>query len=230
MPSKKYWDKLNTATLKRMSGDNKPYEVSILGKKLVVLPKVFSPKYFTDTPWFAREIPKIVKKNSFLEIGTGIGAVTFFVAFGGSEMVVATDINPIAVKNARLNFKKYKLDIPVRSGDMYSPIKKRETFDYIFWNHPFNYSKKKIDDTLAQSIFDYKYTGLERFLRDGKKHLNKGGKLLLGSGKIARVRKIKGLAKKHGYSVELLKKKQTTNEHGSSVIMDIRIYSLTPKQ
>jgi release factor glutamine methyltransferase len=99
----------NTQTLlKKSLKHKKPYTVSILDKNFIVLPKVFSPKYFFDTEIFAKNLP-IEKNSSFLEIGPGTGIISVVACFKGAKKVVAIDINPQAVKNTSLNIQKHKL-------------------------------------------------------------------------------------------------------------------------
>ena len=89
-----------------------PYEITFLGSKLYVFPNVFSPKYFFNTEWYGKALPKIVGNNSFLEIGTGTGAIALEIGKNNSR-ILTTDINEYAVENAKFNFKQNNLDIQV---------------------------------------------------------------------------------------------------------------------
>lgn len=126
--------------LRASESETKKYEIKILGRKFIVYPNVFSPKYFKDTEFFARELP-IRAGEEFLEIGPGTGVASVFAALRGAKHVTAIDINPAAVKNtkenARLNGVKEKLT--VMAGDMYEPLAKNSKFDTIYWNTPFGY-------------------------------------------------------------------------------------------
>ena len=57
----------------KIRSHREPYGISILGIDIIVLPDVFSPKYFTDSEWYAKEAAEIVGAGSLLEIGTGTG-------------------------------------------------------------------------------------------------------------------------------------------------------------
>src|SRR5258708_3024379 len=85
----------------RMAADLDEYRIVVFGKSIPVLPGVFSPKYFSDVAWFAKHIPRIAGKRSFLEIGTGTGVIGLFVALNGAHKLVVTNINPAAIQNAR---------------------------------------------------------------------------------------------------------------------------------
>lgn len=82
---------------------------------LIVLPGVFSPVYFPESIFFARELSKIVKKKTLFEVGTGTGIISLFCAQKGAK-IVATDINSAAVQNAQLNFNHIVLPV-VREED-----------------------------------------------------------------------------------------------------------------
>lgn len=227
MTAKKFWIRKARRTFAHIAEERKPHEIVSLGMRLTVLPDVFSPKYFTDSEWFAKQSTKIIKKGRVLEVGVGTGIIATYLARHGAA-VFGTDINPAAVKNTRLNFKKYGVKGWVREGSTLKPLRKTEKFDYIFWNHPFNYAPTKPETLLLRAGLDYKYEGLQEFLKLGKQHLRPGGQLLLGTGNIARIMEIKKLARKYGYAQKLLAKGVVTFDQASSTAIDLRIYSFTP--
>jgi len=202
---RKKWQKEVFAINEKIKEEKSPYEIKMSGIDIAVLPNVFSPKYFNDSLYFAQRVRKIVKQKSLLEIGTGTGIIALFSALNGAK-VVATDINPIAIKNAKLNFKKHKAKGSIRMGNIYDPIKDSEKFDYIFWNHPFNNWDKPVRNILQRAGFDYKYGGLEEYITKARKHLLPGGRLLVGTGNFADFETIKKIAKKNNYKMKLLEK------------------------
>ncbi len=208
----------------KMSRHKKPYFIRMLGRRILVLPGVFSPKYVSDVKWFARKVPRIVGKRSFLEIGTGTGVITLFVALNGTKNIITTDINAQAVKNARRTFRLHKLSIPVRVGNVFEPIKKQEKFNVIFWNHPFHYTKRA-KNALEKGGYDYQYGSLRSFFRDAGNHLTANGEVLLGTSKNARLDVIRALGREYGYVQKLIKQAETPSEHRKGVKIDVRIYS-----
>lgn len=224
MTAKHRWVPGALALFARLARHDASYSVSVLGKEIPIFPGVFSPKYFPDAIWFAKEIPPLVGKRSFLEIGTGTGMVALFVALHGSKGVVATDINPDAVKNARRTFANHHCDIPVHCGDVFEPLNAKK-FDVIFWNHPFHYATEKPKNMLLRGGFDYKYESLRKFFRGAHKHLNPKGEILLGTGNMARINEIKRIARTNGYQWTLLKKANLPSQSGCKVPRDNRIYS-----
>jgi release factor glutamine methyltransferase len=181
-----------------------PYTLECDGVKLTVLPNVYAPHFFTDSEWFASKVAEITGSQSLLEIGTGTGIIALCCGRNGGH-VVATDVNPAAVENAKLNAKNVGLPINVREGDMYSPIQADERFDFIFWAHPFNNWPEPVSDMLLRSGMDYRYEGLKAYIAGAHDHLAKNGRLLLGTGDSADLKTIYDSAKKHGYRPKVLK-------------------------
>lgn len=194
-----------------------------------MLPGVFSPRYFSDVEWFAKKIPKIVDDRSFLEIGTGTGVISLFVAINGSKNIIATDINRSAVKNARKTFRAHGLSIPVRAGNVFAPIRAGGKFDVIFWNHPFHFSDTKPKTILESGGYDYRYKSVRTFFAGAKNHLTDGGEVLLGTSKNARLDLIRSFARQYGYKCKLIKKANIASAHRRQIKLDVRIYSFRPR-
>ena len=119
--------------------------------------------------------------RTFLEIGCGTGVISIFAARKGASSVVATDINPNAVANAKENVKKHKLQriIRVLEGGLFGPIGARR-FDVIFWNIPFGHVRKKKLSIVEKALFDPEYRQFSRFCKQAKHHLAGGGRLWIG--------------------------------------------------
>lgn len=142
--------------LRKSKTEKEKYEVKILGRKFVVYPNVFSPKYFLDTEFFARELP-IRQDEEFLEIGPGTGVTVVFAALKGAKRVTAVDINPDAVANTKENAKINGVEskVTVLRGDIYEPLAKNSRFDTIYWNTPFGYVNKNDEVTvLEKAVYD----------------------------------------------------------------------------
>lgn len=103
---------------------------------LVVLPGVFDPVLTKVGAWLAKVMPAHVRPGErWLEIGTGSGVVACALARAQAR-VTATDIDPAAVRNARLNAALGELDVDVREGDLFEPVGD-ERFDVVVANLPF---------------------------------------------------------------------------------------------
>lgn len=192
------------------------YEVEIQGEKFLVLPNVFSPKYFKDCDFFSQNIP-IEKDGSFLEIGSGTGVNAVFAALRGAGKVVATDINQDAASNTLMNVNLHNLAdvIDVRHGDLFEPVK-GETFDQIFWNVPFLYTENKNLTMLEQSTFDYGDLKKEQFIKEAKDYLTAKGKVYIGySSDYGDVKKIIETLEKYNYSSKIITEMKESFAGGS---------------
>lgn len=178
---------------------------------ILALPTVYFSDEFGDSRYFAEKIPEFVNSR-FLEIGAGTGVVTIAVALDNSEYFsrnsekyMAIDINSQSVRNTRINAMINEVEdrIDVRQGDVFEPLDVTERFDYIFWDHPFHRGNAD-EDIVQRASFDPLYQGLEKYVKDGHRFLNKGGKLLLGSGNFADLDDMREVMGKHGCEMNLI--------------------------
>jgi methylase of polypeptide subunit release factors len=180
-----------------------PYEVRVDGIRLTAESGVFCPAYFQDSVWIANQMAALVRNKSILEIGTGVGFTAIACALSGAK-VVATDINPAAVRSCDENCKRLNLPIDVRQGNLFEPIKSNERFDAIFWNHPWFHVEESTADLLQLAVVDPHYSNLERFVRKGKQFLNPMGSLYLGTAHLARIDLIRSIARVNAYDFDII--------------------------
>lgn len=151
------------------------------GLPLIVLPEVFNPVLFRTGTVLARTVASSPwaeprsEGSRALDLGTGAGAGAVFAARRGHQ-VIAVDLNPEAVRCARLNALLHRLEdrIEVREGDLFAPVA-GATFDLILFNPPFFRGTPK-------SRFDLSWRGtdvLERFAAGLPAALAPGGVALL---------------------------------------------------
>ncbi|HEY0553050.1 MAG TPA: methyltransferase [Thermoanaerobaculia bacterium] len=112
------------------------------GVPLVVLPEVFNPAVFRTGTLLARAVaawtpPVPEGEIRVLDLGTGSGVGALFAARRGFR-VVAVDVNPEAVRCARINALLHHLEarIEARQGDLFTPVA-GECFDLVLFNPPF---------------------------------------------------------------------------------------------
>jgi len=109
------------------------------GVPLVVLPEVFNPALFLTTEFFAASLcPELVPPSAeVLDVGTGSGALAITAA-RLARSVTAVDINPHAVRCARLNVLLNRCEdrVSVVEGDLFAPFRGRR-FDVVLSNPPF---------------------------------------------------------------------------------------------
>ena len=129
------------------------------GVPLLVLPEVFNPRVFPTGAWLARAVAELPPAGGAapgaggekapgtgtgaggaplaLDMGTGSGIGAVFAALRGYR-VTAVDVNPHAVRCARINALLNGLEerIEVREGDLFSAVP-GERFDLVLFNPPF---------------------------------------------------------------------------------------------
>lgn len=114
------------------------------GVPLLVLPEVFNPVVFRTGTVLARTVASSpwaeprAEGSRALDLGTGSGVGAVFAARRGHSRIVAVDLNPDAVRCARMNALLHRLEdrIEAREGDLFAPVA-GETFDLILFNPPF---------------------------------------------------------------------------------------------
>ncbi len=186
-----------------------PYEMFALGLAIQVNKGVFSPKHFNGWYIFTKNFPSVSGKE-VLEIGVGTGITALYLARNGAKKVVAVDINPKAVENTEINAEKNRLNdiVDVRKSDIFSKVRKEETFDIIYWNMPFMPAPVdfRYSSDLEKGLFDPGYKLTDRFLREAKEHLKKGGIVIVGTGEgeFADISKLMEISEKYGYTHKLL--------------------------
>jgi len=135
------------------------------GVPLLVLPEVFNPVITLTGEFMARALttfsiipPAAQKAVEVLDLGTGSGVGAIFAARLGA-VVKAVDINPEAIRCARLNALLNRLEdkIEVYYGDLFEPVAGQQ-FDLILFNPPFYRGQ-------ARDNLDYAWRGEDIFER-----------------------------------------------------------------
>ena len=110
------------------------------GRPFVVLPQVFNPALFASGQLLAREIDRrddlLARGARVLDLGTGSGLGAIFAARKAAR-VLATDINPHAVRCARINLLLNGLEdrVEIRQADLFEGL--AEQFDVVLFNPPY---------------------------------------------------------------------------------------------
>jgi release factor glutamine methyltransferase len=147
-----------------------------------VFEKVYEPA--EDSFLAADTLTQIVKENEkLLDIGTGCGILAV-IAAKKAKNVIATDLNPHAIKCAKLNAETNHeaSKIEVRLGDLFQPIQKTEKFDVIVFNAPYLPSSRCEQRTWIGRAWVGGPTGrhlIDRFILKAPNHLKTYGKILL---------------------------------------------------
>lgn len=149
-----------------------------------------------------------LENGHVLEIGTGTGLVALFCAEHGAARVVATDINPQAVANARYNADLFgvtdKLDVRLVPTDRPAPfsvIKGDEKFNLIISNPP--WEDAPVEEVAAYALYDPGFALLDGLLRQGAEHLQPSGRMLLAYGAKTAIERIVSTAPNFGWTVTI---------------------------
>jgi HemK-related putative methylase len=152
---------------------------TIDGVPLVSVPDVLNPVVFRGGELLARTVADSPlaepTHGRALDMGTGSGVGAVFLARRGWR-VTAVDVNPEAVRCARINALLNRLEdrIDVRHGDLFAPVA-GERFDLILFNPPFFRGEPK-------SLFDLAWRAtdvMERFAAGLPAALSDGGRALI---------------------------------------------------
>jgi HemK-related putative methylase len=147
------------------------------GLPLLVVPGVLNPNLMRTGAFFAAQLgPGLIPPDSdVLDMGTGSG-VCAVAAAKHACCVVAVDINPAAVRCARINALLNGLEdrIDVRAGDLFAPLNGRR-FDVVLFNPPFIRAAALNDADRAWRSLDV----AERFAAGLGAHLKPAGFALL---------------------------------------------------
>jgi hypothetical protein len=113
-----------------------------------------------------------IKADRALDVGTGCGIQSLHLADSVNQLV-ATDVNPRALQLARWTAALNHIDLDVRDGSLYEPVR-GERFDLIVSNPPYVISPPGGDLTYRETG----YAGdavVEQLIRQAPDHLTDGG-------------------------------------------------------
>lgn len=195
---RKIWQEKVYSNLKNIT---KKRKVRIAGKNLLILPGMFAP-FWGDSILLANMVKKETRKgDTVLDLGTGTGIQGVFAA-NKASLVILSDINPKAIKCAKLNIKSLRLEnkIKVLKSDLFSNIKSK--FDLIIFNPPFRWFKPR--DILERGELDENYKTLNKFFKEVRMHLNKSGKILLVFSDTGDLKYLQYLIKKNKFKSKII--------------------------
>jgi len=186
---------------------NRPRIWRIMNRTFYVHPKVFLPRYTVTSSFLAMNL-RISKSTQVLDLGTGIGIQAIFAA-EKAKRIIATDINPHAVKCARINvnLNNLKHKIEIRKGDMFEPVK-NEKFDVILFNPP--YITRRPKTMLERAWFCGENNELiGEFISGAKKHLKSHGYVQILYSTLGNLAFLLEKFDEEGYKVKKIAEKKT---------------------
>jgi len=156
-----------------------------LGDRITVFPHVYVPAD-RSVPAMLAEYGHLIEGKRVLDMGTGMGVLALLAARLGAAQVVAADVSPSAVANARVNVERLGLEerVEVREpADLFAAVE-GEAFDVVVFNAPWIEGEPKSPYDAA--LYDPGYRILDGFLRAVGQYLAPGGAVLLQYSDISR--------------------------------------------
>lgn len=145
---------------------------------IAILPHVYVPSDVSVPAMFV-EYGDLIKGKWILDMGTGTGILAILAAKLGAAKVIATDSNPHAVSNAKLNTQRFEFTdiIDVRGpADLFDSVGD-EKFDVIIFNAPWIQGEPQ---TLYDTAnYDPGFRVLDGFLQNALQYLSYDGTILL---------------------------------------------------
>jgi release factor glutamine methyltransferase len=182
----------------------------VAGQPFLILPGVFNPALFRTGEFLAQSLGShlIPPGALVLDMGTGSGVGAIFAA-KWARRVVAVDINPVAVRCARINawLNCVEDKVEVRQGDLFAPVRE-ERFDAVLFNPPFFHQQPRSDLDKAFYSLDI----MERFTAGVQNHLQPGGSCSVVLSTDGDVDGFLAAVFSHGFSIERIRDRDLINE------------------
>lgn len=144
-----------------------------------------------------------------LEIGTGTGLISVVCALHGADKVVATDINPAAIANAKYNAAMLAEEMPIevrtvstKSPSAFSVIKPGEKFHLIISNPP--WEDGEIKQPADHAFYDPDFELMDTLLDGLPSHLHTGGRCLIAYGHVPAIKRLLDETERRGLVCKVL--------------------------
>jgi len=193
------------------------------GINLLILPHVYPSPKFRTTNFVLENLKDLVKGKQVCDMGCGPGIVGLFSLQHGAAQVVQADINPQAVKNAKINNILHNFNeeiIQTYLSDCFDNIPKN-TFDIIVFNMPYHCDQIKIEDPLKYAFYDPAFVSIKKFLRQAREYSHKETQVFIAFSNKGETKLLEQIFEQSNYQWELWKITNTDQEY------DNRIYLLT---
>ena len=206
---------LQVQRIEKMKTCKEKYNVTVFDKEIIVYPNVFYPA--TDTKLLISSVQPTSTERC-LEAFAGTGCIALFLAFTAQE-VIATDINPDAIKNIEENSRLYHLTHKLKAIQTDIFPEKQEEFDLIVINPP--YSDHEAKDVVEKALWDKDHKSLHKFFKEARNYLAKNGRIYSTWANFADFDLFITLVKKYNYFLKQIN--ETVND-----TKIYRVYEITP--
>jgi HemK-related putative methylase len=199
--------------------DRRKYQQTVLeeidGLTVVVLPNVFNPKLLRSGAFLVQQLGILPPRSRVLDLGCGAGAAGIAATRDGCR-VVATDINPAAVRCTRINALLNEVELDVRQGDLFAPVAD-ERFDVVLFNPPYYRG-------VPRDALDHAWRSLDvldRFAAQLADHLTPDGQALVVLSSDGDGPDILQALERHQFRLEVVAERDFVNEV-------MRVHRVTP--
>ncbi|MFF4604051.1 methyltransferase domain-containing protein [Streptomyces sp. NPDC001339] len=197
-----------------LTREDRPSVFTMNGREWDLLDQVFAPPHTASTG-VAMDLLGLSEARSrpwtgsMLEIGCGTGIIAVTAALAGCERVVASDVNPYAVRNAALNAARHGVTDRVRAvhSDLFAGLPADERFDTVYWHSNFvlapqDYRYRSVHE---RAYVDPGYAAHRRYLAQAPDRLAEGGRALLHFSSRGDSTALRSLARETGRELRLLR-------------------------
>ncbi len=165
--------------------------------KAVVLPGVFFPHFTLSTRFLMSFLePQDLNGMSFLELGCGTGVISALAAKKGAK-VLATDINPKALENAKRNADLNQVKLETIHSDLFKQIPSQQ-FDFIVINPPY-YPKQPNNDAEKAWFCGENFEYFEKLFSTLKPYVQVDSKVLMVLSEDCELAKIQSIAQRNDF-------------------------------
>ena len=185
-------------------------KIAFKNRRLYVFPEVYEP---CDDSFLLANCLDVKKGERVLDIGTGCGLLGILAA-EKAESVIATDVNPHALRctefNAKLNSVADKVVVVL--SDIFSALGERDKFDSIIFNPPY----LPMDGRVRSSGWIERawYGGvdgrevIDRFIKNVRGHVSENGKVIMVQSSLSNPDTSLKLLRDRGFETDIVAEKE----------------------
>ncbi|HEY8511514.1 MAG TPA: methyltransferase [Cyclobacteriaceae bacterium] len=175
------------------------------GLHLRVFPGVFHPGLFSSTTLLLEFLEEQgLKGSTFLELGCGTGLLSIAAARKGAS-VTASDMNPKAIENTRVNAEANGVHLDIVTSDLFTNLPPT-LFDWIIINPPY-YAKNPTTDADVAWYCGENFEYFEKLFKQLIPY--RDSNIIMVLTQACDVRRIKAIAMKNGFQFETIREKES---------------------
>ena len=208
-----------------------PYEVDILGTKIVIDSHDVYPSGKLAEFFLTVLLNRVgIQDKSIADIGAGCSTLGIVMAKGGVRQVVGVDISQASIDCSRYNIDKHECGdkVQILKGEGIDPLRNyKKHFDFIISGIPWssmiksNFDKLSEEDkAIYQSFFDVDDKLIISLLRDAWPLLKKKGYVFI-TACLAIMDRVDSLFKKHNVEYTILASKDIHNDGNDHYILKL---------